>query len=107
MNLSPILLPAVGLIALVALMLLVRARSRIREQDRRLQELQRVEAKAADLERQHHSLGQLMSDYLAFMRDLHGADPANVGRTILAEVDRFLGDERNNDDLSLVAVVKR
>ncbi|MCP4204626.1 MAG: diguanylate cyclase [bacterium] len=74
MTSSPMLLPAVGLVALVAVVLLVQARSRIRAQNLRLRELERLETKAADLERQHHSLGQLMSDYLAFMRDLHTAD---------------------------------
>lgn len=87
MNLTPFLLPAVGLVAFVALLLLLRARSRLREQDQRLRELERVEARAADLERQHHSLGQLMSDYLGFMRDLHGA---NVLREIPAMLLKFM-----------------
>lgn len=74
MNWSSFVLPALGLIAVVALALLVRAQARLRAQGERLRALQQVEARVADLERQHHSLGQLMSDYLAFMRDLHSAD---------------------------------
>jgi len=47
---------------------------------------------------------QRVEDLLREMRDL---DPDQVGGRILREVDRFLGEERASDDLSLVVVVKQ
>ena len=38
---------------------------------------------------------------------LRELDPAAIGRHILREVDRFCGDARPNDDMSLVVVVRR
>ncbi|MFQ5525784.1 MAG: hypothetical protein ACE5GX_05930, partial [Thermoanaerobaculia bacterium] len=88
MTATTMLLPVLGVVAVVAVALLLQARRRIETQRRKLQELADVEARAAELRRQHHHLGQLMSDYLAFMRDLHGADAL---REIPAMLLKFMG----------------
>jgi len=92
MNFSSIILPGLGLIALAALILLVQARSKIRAQALRLRQLAALETKVSDLERQHHSLGQLMSDYLSFMRDLHGADALREIPSMLLKFMAWLFD---------------
>jgi hypothetical protein len=45
-----------------------------------------------------------MSRLEEMLPDLRGLDPESVGRRILEEVDRFLGDARTTDDLSLVVI---
>jgi len=55
-----------------------------------------------------NSLGEEfgMSRLEAMLPELRPLDPRSVGRRILKEVDRFLGEARTTDDLSLV-VIKR
>lgn len=43
----------------------------------------------------------------AFAPGLRGLNPDEIGRRVLAEVDRFIGDTRLADDLSLAIVVRR
>ena len=42
----------------------------------------------------------------ALLPELHRLAPEEVGRRLLAEVDRFLGDARPTDDLSIAVVVR-
>ena len=55
-----------------------------------------------------NSLGEEfgMSRLETLLPELRPLDPESVVRRILKEVDRFLGDARTTDDLSLV-VIKR
>lgn len=43
----------------------------------------------------------------ALVPQLRTLDPANVGDCVLREVDRFLGDSKVTDDLSLIVIVRR
>jgi sigma-B regulation protein RsbU (phosphoserine phosphatase) len=55
---------------------------------------------AADEEFGEQRLEAMLSEF----RDL---DPEQIGDRLLEEVDRFLGDARPTDDLSVVVIVKR
>ncbi len=74
MTTDAMLMIGLGVLALVAVVMLVRTRRLLEAQRAEALRLEHIEAKASELERQHHTLGQLINDYLAFMRDLHGAD---------------------------------
>ncbi len=74
MTLDDLFLPVLSLVAAGAVLGLALARRRISALRSELSRLREVEDKASELQRQHQSLGQLISEYLGFMRALHSAD---------------------------------
>ena len=74
MTLNALLAVFLGLLVAVVVVLWAGSYSRIRLLRREVDRLEKIESKVVTLQREHHSLGQLMSDYLGFMRALHNAD---------------------------------